>query len=319
MDFHIFTNFFKFFDRLETKITFMFFVCEVLAFLYLFSLLFFAIFQPNLFQNLVPLETNGDILIAFFLFFYIILVAFLNLLFFKFFRSVLVLKIFEFFSIFLPLSLFLLPSVYILTSDIYFSFFLSFFIGFVITIFRYIFPNLKNILVVISTATIGVLLGLSLGFLPLLIFCILLSIYDYVAVFKTKHMLQLAEMVGSYDLAFSVSFSLPSTSKKSQKTTKPDMLFHPFSKSKPLAKKQFSVSVGSGDFFVPAALLAPVYLEFGKLPLIFLVLFSTFTLYFLLHFTIKHKVALPALPPICLGCFLGIAFGIIIQNIFVSG
>src|SRR3989338_3173108 len=57
---------------------------------------------------------------------------------------------------------------------------------------KFLFAGAKNAAAIISSAGVGAIFGFSLGFLPAVLFVVLLSIYDYVAVFKTRHMIEMA-------------------------------------------------------------------------------------------------------------------------------
>lgn len=66
---------------------------------------------------------------------------------------------------------------------------------------------LRNLTAIISTAGAGALLGASLGIMPVVLFMVMLSIYDFVAVFKTKHMVTLAKSITNKNLSF--TFAIP--------------------------------------------------------------------------------------------------------------
>jgi presenilin-like A22 family membrane protease len=67
------------------------------------------------------------------------------------------------------------------------------------------FPQLKNAAAILATAGVGVIFGISLGVVPIIIFLTLLSIYDFLSVFITKHMVEIANYVIQKDLAFTVT------------------------------------------------------------------------------------------------------------------
>jgi presenilin-like A22 family membrane protease len=71
---------------------------------------------------------------------------------------------------------------------------------------------LRNITSIIATAGAGALIGASIGADAIAIFIILLAIYDYIAVFKTKHMVALAKGIIDKNLAF--TFAIPTKEKK---------------------------------------------------------------------------------------------------------
>jgi len=136
---------------------------------------------------------------------------------------------------------------------------------------------LRNIAAVISVAGVGALLGVTLGIVPVLVFLILLSAYDFIAVFKTKHMVKLAKGISGRNLAFTVAL--------------------------PTEEHQFEL--GTGDLVLPLvfavsamdsskALGFPLY----TVPAIFILAASLAGLLFTIGYVSKHiGKALPALPP----------------------
>ncbi len=65
----------------------------------------------------------------------------------------------------------------------------------------------RNISSIIATIGVGSLLGASIGVWPVIVFLIALAVYDYIAVFKTKHMVKMAKAVAKKNLSF--TFALP--------------------------------------------------------------------------------------------------------------
>ncbi|MEM4662651.1 MAG: presenilin family intramembrane aspartyl protease [Candidatus Diapherotrites archaeon] len=135
---------------------------------------------------------------------------------------------------------------------------------------------IKNISSLISTSVVGALIGVSLGVLPIVIFLIIICIYDYIAVFKTKHMVKIAEAVVRENTAF--TFSLPSKEKIYQ--------------------------LGTGDLVIPLAFAAAV-LRKAKItyssPYYFmpptLILFASILgLIITFFYLFQKKHALPAMP-----------------------
>lgn len=68
---------------------------------------------------------------------------------------------------------------------------------------------LRNVTSVLATAGAGALLGVSLGIVPVLVFLILVALYDFIAVFKTKHMVTLAKAVTKKNLSFTYAMPTP--------------------------------------------------------------------------------------------------------------
>jgi presenilin-like A22 family membrane protease len=147
--------------------------------------------------------------------------------------------------------------------------------------------SLKNAAAIFATAGVGVVFGISLGIVPLIFFLIFLSIYDYISVFATKHMVELADFVVEKDLAFTV--------------TAKELPVRPGAKEK-------RIDLGTGD------LIAPIMLEVSALSfsvaaagLVFLGAMVAMSIFLALVW--KRRTVLPALPPIVLGMVSGLLAG----------
>jgi len=144
------------------------------------------------------------------------------------------------------------------------------------------FPQLKNPAAIFATAGVGVVFGVSLGVIPILIFLTFLSIYDFLSVFVTKHMVEIANYVIKQDLAFTVT----------ARTAEP-------------GEEVKRIDLGTGD------LIAPIMLEVAMLPIspfaaLFIMLGSMVSMAIFLIAVWKKKLVLPALPPIVIGMVVGL-------------
>lgn len=135
---------------------------------------------------------------------------------------------------------------------------------------------LRNITSTISIAGVGALIGVSLGILPILLFIILLSAYDLIAVFKTKHMITLAKNITQKNLSFTVA----------------------------LPTKEKTFELGTGDLVIPltfaVSVLNATSLEYPLkfLPPAAILIASLIGLVWTVDFCSKKPGrALPALPP----------------------
>jgi len=134
----------------------------------------------------------------------------------------------------------------------------------------------KNISSMVATAGAGALIGISIGVVPVIAFLSILCIYDYIAVFKTRHMIKMAEAITKDNAAF--TFSLPS--------------------------KEKTYQLGTGDLVMPlvfatavmsktkANYAAPYYF----IPVLVILLASLLGLFATFYYLAKKKHALPALP-----------------------
>lgn len=149
-------------------------------------------------------------------------------------------------------------------------------------------PRLKNLSAILATAGVGVVFGVSLGVVPIIIFLVLLSIYDFLSVFITRHMIEIADFVIKKDLAFTVT-----------------------AKKEVPGEAVKRIDLGTGD------LIAPVMLEVALLPFsfnaaLFVMLGSFIAMALFLTLVWKKRLVLPALPPIVLGMVFGLLFGFLI-------
>lgn len=136
---------------------------------------------------------------------------------------------------------------------------------------------LRNVSSIIATAGAGALIGASLGVVPLLVFLVLLAAYDFIAVFKTKHMVTLAKGITGKNLSF--TFALPT--------------------------KEHQFELGTGDLVVPLAFAVSVLgatrhatpYPFNFVPVAAILAASLAGLLITLNEASKRKgVPLPALP-----------------------
>ncbi len=149
---------------------------------------------------------------------------------------------------------------------------------------------LRNVSTILATAGAGAFVGIMLGVLPALVFMVLLAVYDYIAVFKTKHMVTLAKALTKKNLAF--TFALPT--------------------------KEHKFELGAGDMVIPLAFAVAVLGESAKTlqyPVVFLpsivVLAASLAGLLLTIDYVSRRVgtALPALP--LQTAFMVLAFAII--------
>ncbi|MBU0590857.1 hypothetical protein KKF81_00400 [Candidatus Micrarchaeota archaeon] len=151
-------------------------------------------------------------------------------------------------------------------------------------------PNLKNTAAVLATAGVGVIVGISFGLVPLVIFLILLSIYDYISVFKTKHMVELANFVVKKDLAFTITAKLPAEKK---------------------GEPENRMDLGTGDMIAPIMLEISA-LSFNPIASVFVFVGAVVSMTLFLLLVWKKKMVLPALPPIVLGMIIALMIGFVV-------
>lgn len=191
-------------------------------------------------------------------------------------------------------------------------------------ILKFLLPGLKNSAAILSSAGVGAMFGFSMGFWPALLFILGLSLYDYIAVFRTRHMLVLAQALGTRNLSFTITaesrpkkeekiiaIAAPHTVAKGQSAPSPVPASPPAQPAAHPAPPRASSGVerldlGSGDLSVPAMLAVSSYTIAGLPGALAVALGSTISIYVLLQFVVEKRVALPALPPICMGGLLAL-------------
>ncbi len=148
--------------------------------------------------------------------------------------------------------------------------------------------TVMNITLAISIAGVGGVLGSSMGFYPALLLVLALGTYDIIAVFKTKHMIHLADESRLRDMP--VMFETPS---KGIKT----------GARKGVKEEEDILGLGTGDIAIPLIFFVGVLRTFNSwLPVAGAVLGAMVGLALTLYYVTNVKRAvLPALPPI-IGC-----------------
>jgi presenilin-like A22 family membrane protease len=170
------------------------------------------------------------------------------------------------------------------------STFVAIIMGLSFSLLKMIVPDLKNTAAVLATAGVGVIFGISLTILPLIIFLVFLSLYDYASVFFTKHMVELANFVVRKNLAFTI------TAKK--KPTR-------------VGEKERRVDLGTGDIIAPIMLEVSA-LSFNPVATVFVFFGAIISLAIFIHLVWRKKMVLPALPPIVFGMIISLLIGFVL-------
>lgn len=228
---------------------------------------------------------------SFILFGFIIIATVIILLVIKFWRNFL--KVIEAFAIFFSSWItfdFLIPIGFWYIS-------VGFFLAIILTAWKMFRPSIfsQNIAVIFTIAGAGAIIGASLGILPVLIFMLLLTIYDFISVFVTKHMVHLAKEITKRPTAFVVS--IPHKFKRAVK----------FTYEKKKRKKKIHVfQLGAGDIAIPLIFSVSVLSSYSFIHGLLTSIGSVFALGILIFYLIrKPGRALPAIPFITLGSLTG--------------
>ncbi len=156
--------------------------------------------------------------------------------------------------------------------------------------------------------------GLAAVFVPLfnltssIILLILISGYDAYAVWKSKHMIHLAQSQAQAKLF--AGLLIPYRISK----TAPQVKTTAFSKIKPKMGVRTAI-LGGGDIGFPLIFAGTVLKELGFWPSLLIPIFSGAALA-LLFWKADEKKFYPAMPFISAGCFVGLGIILIIKSIF---
>ena len=158
-----------------------------------------------------------------------------------------------------------------------------------------------NAAIVLAVSGIGATLGLILPVIAIIILLLVLSVYDFIAVFKTKHMVKMFSSLMKKGTPLAViipeKFGDVGSSVHTAITTKI---------SRAPDKRKF-VMLGTGDLVFPIILAVSVFGEFSLLHSLFVVAGSLIGIVIIhLLLTSKKFKALPALPPITAGSLIGL-------------
>jgi presenilin-like A22 family membrane protease len=151
----------------------------------------------------------------------------------------------------------------------------------------------QNLLIIFSLTGIGASLGLGLKPEAVILILITLSIYDFIAVYKTRHMIKIAKDMIETGTILGLVFPFePLGFLKSTREIKP-------------GEGKFLI-LGGGDVAFPL-IFSVSLLKFGILKPFIVALFSLLGLFvnFLFFLTQKERKAIPALPLIALFSIIG--------------
>jgi len=246
--------------------------------------------QPETYQQF---DNPGDVSHSIVFFGYVLLSALVLLLVLKYYHGNAFFLIVELFLLFFALWILLelaLPSVYALG------------VAILVVGFRLAVPRAREFLLLVATSVVGALIGTWLDLLPAAIFTVLLSGYDLVAVFYTKHMIALAKGLDSRGASFSIQFSSGEASKvRSAKASMGPAVSKRVVRRRPQGSVEL-IELGTGDIVIPA-MLTVAALKISFYAAAASLAGSVAGLLLLFYLLEKRRGYWPALPPIA-GCTL---------------
>ncbi len=226
----------------------------------------------------------------FLLLFFILIGTALMILFLKYYKGNLLLVLLEFFLISVPSSIIFYSFLRIFLP--YFeSMAIGIFLGIFLAVLKFKFNFLKNICAVFASAGIGAVFGISFSPFFVLIFLAILSVYDYLSVYKTKHMVFLAKEIIQKDIALTIS------------------------SSEIVEGKPKRSDLGTGDILAPV-MLSVSFLQTNTYASFFAIIGATISVFLIFYFLENKKIVIPALPPIFIGMVLFLLIGYLSGLIF---
>jgi len=167
-----------------------------------------------------------------------------------------------------------------------------------------------DIVGILVAAGAAALFGVSLAIIPTLILLVILAIYDFISVYKTKHMIALAE--GVMDLKLPILFVMPRKWGYSFKQAK----------GLPKEGEREAYFMGLGDAVMPTMLSvsANVFLDapgigFINFPALGSMLGTLISYFVLMYLVIKVKKPQAGLPFLCTGSIVGFLLGCLAAGI----
>jgi presenilin-like A22 family membrane protease len=175
-----------------------------------------------------------------------------------------------------------------------------------LTVLLYKYPEwyVIDILGVCIAAGVSALIGISLSVIPVVILLVLLAVYDAISVYKTKHMITMAE--GVMDLKLPILFIIPKNS---------DYSF--IKESFKGGEKREAFFMGLGDAVMPTLLVvsANVFIENGGLSYPVLgAMLGTFAGHIFLSILVMRGKPQAGLPFLNSGAILGFFAGVLLSG-----
>ena len=177
-------------------------------------------------------------------------------------------------------------------------------------------PRLRNVTAMIASVGVGLVLGLSFSFIAAIVFMVILAIYDFIAVFITKHMIALGNMAIDKNLSFLVMVNEVEAFPVSSLTA---VQRREYEGSKKALKKQHAgivgklvdsnmvpftarTALGTGDLAMPLMLAIAAYkVNLNFILSLTITLGALFGLIITMLILRRYKRALPAIPPLLFG------------------
>lgn len=147
---------------------------------------------------------------------------------------------------------------------------------------KHFFTQLKNSAAILSSAGAGAVFGFTFNFMASLIIFFIMAIYDYIAVFRTKHMVSMAKEIIKKEMSFTVT-----------------------AREKLPSGKESRLDLGTGDLALPVMVQVAAY-QIHPLLAFATMAGATAGVSFVLVYAWRKKVFLPAIPFIFSGIMVSV-------------
>ena len=154
--------------------------------------------------------------------------------------------------------------------------------GCALILLKFLLPWLKNIAAILSSVGAGAAFGFSFSFFAALFFLFIMAAYDYISVFRTKHMVSMAKEIMKRNMSFTITSThrLPSG-------------------------KISRMDLGTGDLALPIMVSVAAFSVSPAL-MAFVFLGSVAGVAGVLFYAWKRRTFLPAVPFITMGISIGV-------------
>ncbi len=304
------------------KIVFLFIIAQLLGALVGVLLITNSQLVPEFEEmRVTPIGETGDLLNGIFFILYVVFGAVVFYFIIKYYKGVFLFRSMEFIIILFASSIvfFVLLYSFIPGLGVDESFLIGFVIALILAGTKWITHKARNFAAILSSAGVGAIFGFSLGFWPAILLMIGLSVYDYIAVFKTKHMITFAKTLSKKNLSFSLQVGedisegdkiIKEKNKEIENKTKVvSSTSKSFSKGDSYAfkdNKRKKMELGTGDLIMPIMVSVASFYVFGLLGTLSVIIGATLAFIVLIYYISKRKLFLPALPPLTAGCLIGL-------------
>ncbi len=188
--------------------------------------------------------------------------------------------------------------------------------------------KLRNAVAMLASVGVGVVLGLSFGFFAAIIFMAILAVYDFIAVFVTKHMVSMARAMSGRNLAFLIGVNEVEAVPKS-KLSRGDVAEYEkdrkaVEKVNPIFSKLYKeslvpiaarIELGTGDMVAPLMVAVAAYkVSLNFMLSFFIIAGSLLGLVITTSILRKYKRALPAIPPLFFGIVVAVSAYAVLFN-----